>query len=220
MFQTSRAAVPPTASHIAAQGSLPHRIIGEGIVAEISEGVSNPPLRTALLTPKELRRIQLDIRNTVRPTWHEAPPANLGDSGHGKLKADQWRSCIEFDLPVSLAYLLQEARQEERVDDVSRLEQVLESTMLLAIAIEWATSHRTSETHAATYADYMHKYLQSIKVLRPDLDLLPNHHNALHIPDFLVLFGPMHGWWMFAFERVNGILQSTPTNSKLGKSIP
>lgn len=194
-------------------------IVGEGIVDEILEEASRPSPKIALLTLKELHRIQLDICNTQRPTWHEGPPENLGDRGHGKLKADQWRSCLEFDLPVSLAYLLHEAYQEERIDDASRLEKVLNSTMLLAIALEWATSHRTSEAHATTYANYMYKYLESIRALRPDLDLLPNHHNALHIPGFLLLFGPMHGWWMFVFERVNGILQSTPTNSKLGKSL-
>jgi hypothetical protein len=33
----------------------------------------------------------------------------------------------------------------------------------------------------------------------------------------LLLFGPMHGWWMFVFERVIGMLQKTNTNDKLGE---
>ena len=178
--------------------------------------VIGPPTAISLLTLEELRQIQLDIRNTLRPSWHEGPPSNLGEKGHGKLKSDQWRSCIEFDLPVSLVSLLQKAQQQKRSSDISRLRQVLDSTMLLATAIQWATSHRTSTLHVERYTSLMGQYLQSIRKLRPDLDLHPNHHNALHIQEFLLSFGPMHGWWMYPFERVNGILQSTPSNFKIG----
>ena len=143
-------------------------------------------------------------------------PAILAKRGHGKLKSDQWRSCIEFDLPVSLVSLLQEAQQRKRFSDIGRLRQVLDSTMLLATAIQWATSHRTSTLHVERYTTLMCQYLQSIRKLRPDLDLHPNHHNALHIQEFLLSFGPMHGWWMYPFERVNGILQSTPSNFRIG----
>jgi hypothetical protein len=30
-------------------------------------------------------------------------------------------------------------------------------------------------------------------------------------------YGPVHGWWMFPFERVIGALQKTNTNYKIGK---
>ena len=167
-----------------------------------------------------MRQVQLHIQSTIRPTWHEGPPPNFSEKRHGKLKADQWRSLIEFDLPVSLASLLQQARQDRRQSDIARLSKVFESTMLLATAIQWGTSHRTSSLHARTYKDYMSQYLAGIRALRPELDLHPNHHNALHLPEFFPLFGPMHGWWMYPFERVNGILQSTPSNFKLGMGIP
>ena len=191
-------------------------IIGNGYVDDLITTAQSPPKSSALLTLKEVRQIQLDIRNTMRPTWHEGPPVNLGEKRHGKLKADQWRSCIEFDLPVSLASLLQQARDDHRDRDVAHLERVLESTMFLATAIQWATSHRTSSVHVEKYLHNMTRYLQTVRALRPDLNLHPNHHNALHIQEFLPLFGPMHGWWMYPFERVNGILQSTPSNFKLG----
>ena len=192
--------------------------MGDGYVADMcsTSSVPAPPKITSLLTLQELRRVQLDIRNTTRPTWHEGPPSNFGEKGHGKLKSDQWRSCIEFDLPVSLTSLLREARAENRLADASRLGKVLKSTMLLATAIQWATSHRTSAFHVERYTNYIHQYLESIRTLRPCLDLHPNHHNALHLQEFFLSFGPMHGWWMYPFERVNGILQSTPINFKLG----
>ena len=69
------------------------------------------------------------------------------------------------------------------------------------------------------YFEAMKKYLQALKELQPHEDLHPNHHIALHIPIFLKNFGPMHGWWMFPFERLIGILQKYRTNFKFGEFL-
>ncbi|KIJ09587.1 hypothetical protein PAXINDRAFT_87272, partial [Paxillus involutus ATCC 200175] len=45
-----------------------------------------------------------------------------------------------------------------------------------------------------------------------------NHHASLHMNEFLLRYGPMHGWWMFPFERIIGTLQKTNTNHKIGKN--
>ena len=41
--------------------------------------------------------------------------------------------------------------------------------------------------------------------------------NALLVADYLRLYGPVRGWWMFPFERVIGDLQRTNTNSQQGE---
>ncbi|TDL24062.1 hypothetical protein BD410DRAFT_696923, partial [Rickenella mellea] len=151
-------------------------------------------LDTTPLTRSEIQQIQDHIQKTDRPVWNVSPPPNLGEASHGKLKADQWRSCIEFDLPVSLAQLWTEGEQDER------------KLALLQCTI-----------HAAKYTEYMHSYLKSMLQLFPGLKLRPNHHNALHIGEFLLRFGPMHGWWMYPFERFIGILQNIRTNNKMGE---
>ena len=63
----------------------------------------------------------------------------------------------------------------------------------------------------------MVEYLNILKDLYPNMAWRPNHHASLHIGSFLLLFGPMHGWWMFVFERMIGLLQKTNTNFKLGE---
>lgn len=174
------------------------------------------PIRT-----KELRHIQEDIAATVRPRHQATPPSNLGDPSHGKLKADQWRTCMEFDIPVSLVKLWSEDLQSDSEDDdVQRRKHLLESTMLLATALRWATSHRTSEKHANEYMKNMRAYLATLRKLFPKRNLLPNHHSALFIGEMLLRFGPVHGWWCFPFERVIGLLQQVNTNSKMGTYIP
>ena len=63
----------------------------------------------------------------------------------------------------------------------------------------------------------MEVYLKTVLELCPNQQLHPIHHNALHLSKFLLRFGPVHGWWMFPFERLIGILQKINTNSKMGK---
>ena len=172
-----------------------------------------------MLDERDLLQIQADIASTIRPTWRTSPPKNFGAPTHGKLKADEWRACIEFDLPVSLVKLWLYGGEGGSVDesDGKQQQKMIESTMYLAMAIRWATSHRTSRKHAEMCMFYMVAYVRSLRELRPHMDLHPIHHNALHLPNFLPEFGPMHGWWMFPFERLIGILQGINTNFHFGK---
>jgi hypothetical protein len=214
------------------------------------EKKSIPPVE---LGKRELRSIRKDIRKTSRPSWQGNPPADFGSKGRGKLKADFWRTLIEFDLPVSLMRLWsmvetdgqtcetrggidnngdqimdddaedEEEEEEEEEDeresdaDTERKRKMVASTMALASAIRWGISHRTSRQHQAKYLEHIEIYLQSIRELRPELDLRPIHHNAIHFAEFLRAFGPSHGWWMFPFERMIGFLQQINTNNKSGK---
>jgi hypothetical protein len=144
----------------------------------------------AHLDQDDIKLLQSHIQATTRPSWYAPPPPNLGDPGHGKLKADEWRSCIEFDVPVALVQMASIGKWKG--GRIPR-DQIIHSTMLLAMAIRWATSHKTSEEHARKYTEYMHAYLQSLLDMFPGMRLRPNHHNSLHLgPTFLDL-GPMRG---------------------------
>jgi len=90
--------------------------------------------------------------------------------------------------------------------------------MWLATAICSATSYCTSPEHAAQYMNCLTAYLNILKDLYPNISWCPNHHTTLHIGPFLLQFGPMHGWWMFVFERIIRMLGKMNTNYKLGKS--
>lgn len=170
------------------------------------------------ITKAELQIIRKSISQTTRPSWHRGPPINIGAPGAGKLKADQWRSCIEFDLVVAVARLYSAETPKKRDSSAAqRRYKLFETTMYLALAVRWGTSTITSPIHANKYAHYMRSYLENLLALYPERLLLPNHHAALHIPEFLLLFGPSPGWWMFPYERLIGRLQVINTNNKMGK---
>jgi hypothetical protein len=42
--------------------------------------------------------------------------------------------------------------------------------------------------------------------------LTPNFHGSVHLGDYLRAYGPMYGWWAWAYERFNGILARVKTN--------
>lgn len=66
---------------------------------------------------------------------------------------------------------------------------------------------------AAKFDTYMHNYLDVLTTTFQH-DRVPNHHLSLHLKECLELFGPVHAWWAFPFERFNGMIQNLNTNSK------
>lgn len=43
-----------------------------------------------------------------------------------------------------------------------------------------------------------------------------NHHLSLHFYDMIRLFGPIYAWWLFAFERFNGMMEKVKHNGHDG----
>lgn len=197
--------------------SVTSGVVGDGIVQDIVQERTNITIMRAMgISQDDLKAIRDDIAATVRPRWHAAPPANIGHVSHGKLKADEWKSCFDFDIPVSLLRIeTRRSASGKQVDEYRA--KLVHSTFLLAIAIRWATSHRTSVIHAEKYKTTMKTYLETLKDLQPTRRFRPNHLNALLISKYLRLYGPVRGWWMFPFERVIGDLQRSNTNNKPGK---
>ncbi|TFY72264.1 hypothetical protein EVG20_g747 [Dentipellis fragilis] len=52
----------------------------------------------------------------------------------------------------------------------------------------------------------------------PDI-IRPNHHYATDVPDCMRDFGPLHGFWMFLFERLNKILKSYNSSNHAGGQL-
>lgn len=80
-------------------------IIGDGYFEQPACGKKDHEVFVDKVTKQELKLLQKGIDSIIRPEYRQAPPRDLGNPGHGKLKADQWKTCIEFDIPVSVAQL-------------------------------------------------------------------------------------------------------------------
>lgn len=144
------------------------------------------------------------------PSWLEKPPGNIGSAGHGKLKADQWRTLCTVHMVITLGRLWghKEATQEEG--------HVLQNFLQLVVAVDQATRRSMSRSRAALFDTNIQSYVKGLREIF-DHSLVPNHHLSLHLRECLESFGPVHGWWAYPFERYNGLLQRMRTNNKPGR---
>src|SRR6188768_3012978 len=149
------------------------------------------------------------------PSWLTPVPHNLGEPSHGKLKADQCCTIGTVYLPISLTCLWHDATADN--GRAAQCKKALSVTFSLISAIMAATSRSTSRKKAVLYTKHMKDYLNGLRSLCPNYKFRPNHHVTLHIEKFLCLFGPVHGWWTYPFERIIGLLQRLPNNFKNGK---
>ena len=88
-------------------------IIGDGYIEDLnqqSDSIDTFCVGDDALHLKELERLHKFLTQINCPSWHTPPPQNPGEASHGKLKADQWQSAIEFDIPTAIAHVCVEIR--------------------------------------------------------------------------------------------------------------
>jgi hypothetical protein len=90
--------------------------------------------------------------------------------------------------------------------------------MLLVSAVRIACMYTMSMVRATAYRDCLAEFLTLLPDILPNASSRrDNDHMAMHIYDFLLLFGPIRSWWCFPFERLIGKLQRLPHNHKFGR---
>jgi hypothetical protein len=155
-----------------------------------------------------LSAIKKVIRETSKPSWLNTVPLDFGDSRTGTLKADEWRAFATIYIPVALIPLWGENPM---------LAAALHNTMEL-VQVLWLSCYRaTTEYRLKKVQQHLRSYLSKLSEIYPDASPSGNQHMALHLPYFMELFGPVHAWWTYPFERLIGHLQQIPTNNKFGE---
>ncbi|KAI0364513.1 hypothetical protein BV20DRAFT_1039369 [Pilatotrama ljubarskyi] len=163
--------------------------------------------RFSVLDQATVTKLREDIDSTFFPSWLERPPRNFGSPSHGKLKADVWRTVCTVSMVITLVCLW------GGPDASPRQKALLHNFAHLVSAVELAARRSTNQERIDKFDYHMMEYLKSLRELF-DHELVPNHHLSLHLKECLELFGPVHAWWAFPFERFNGLLQQLNTNSK------
>lgn len=165
--------------------------------------------KRGILTYDVISQLRADIQNTYLPSWIERPPINFGSASHGKLNADHWRTVCSISMVITLTRLWSSSTASEK----DRL--LLENFVHLVVAVDLATRRSMDPERARLFDEHMEEYLRGLRRLF-EHKLVPNHHLSLHLATCLLLFGPVHGWWGFPFERYNGDIQGLNTNHKIG----
>lgn len=161
-------------------------------------------------TENELRLIRTCVADISLPTWIDRPPTNLGDPGHGKLKAETYLTLFSFIFPL----IIPELWYSSYMTDRQKL--LLQSFHNLVAATNIIISFKTSHSDADHFLRFYIQYRQSIHQLFPGRSV-PNHHYAMHYPEILKYWGPAASLSEFPGERANGELQKIKTSSRLRK---
>jgi hypothetical protein len=161
-----------------------------------------------------LDEIASDRAGMQLPSWINPAPARAGHKSHGKLSADQWRTFCSINLTTTLVRLWGSQPAD------SRKFKMLSNFIDLVVAVELASSLVIAESDIERYDFYLRRYLEEMKELYRDVTVTPNHHDALHVSDFLRALGPSPWYRAFHVERFNYILQQINTNGHVGSFDP
>ena len=166
----------------------------------------------------DLRFVQNVIANTTTPSWVNSVPKNFGEKGAGSVKADEWRTMSTIYLPIALVLLWAEMTGQW----AAYFNERLEHSMAMFQAITIACRYTTSPARATAYRGFVQHWLANLQSLYPHTKsprTWTNLHVALHIYDFMLLFGPVVLWWAFPTEHLIGELGKVNTNDHLGGKL-
>ncbi|KAI1781983.1 hypothetical protein LXA43DRAFT_907146 [Ganoderma leucocontextum] len=157
------------------------------------------------------------------PSWINAAPAAFGTTQHGKLSADQWRTVAAVNLPITLirtwGNVMDDLAQafEGTTDDWDDLRMRMLCNFLdLVDAVETIGQLQIDDREIEHAEGKFVDYLEGLKALYKHAKFRPNHHLALHLGVFARLFGPVHAWRVFAFERLNYMYQTVNSSKIFG----
>lgn len=163
--------------------------------------------------------IQAVIKTTTTPSWVNSVPRNYGDASAGSIKADEWRTLATIYLPIAFVILWGYSEDGRQPPEDSRLLHVLDHTMALFQAVNIVCRNTMNKDRARKYLEFMKTWVGGLHETHPHSKnhaARPNIHAALHIYDFVLLYGPVMSWWCFPFERLIGTLQKVKTNDLVG----
>ncbi|KZT29817.1 hypothetical protein NEOLEDRAFT_1055472 [Neolentinus lepideus HHB14362 ss-1] len=170
--------------------------------------------------PSHVTRLPKNARKLCRNL-----ASSLGENQSLK-KADEWRRLLHIT-PVLLWWSWKDSSDKipdtepplpsniRRKPTHSRNRRSLYSAVLkLCAAVRIFASRTISMSQARLAQDFLVQYCRH--QLQLGVPLMINHHLSMHLLEMVKLFGPVYGWWLFAFERLNGMFEKVNHNGHDG----
>lgn len=174
------------------------------------------PIRRAVIdSSSTLKQVQLAVREVITPSWITKPPRMLGTKRAGTLKADHWRVLYSIYLPLALICLWDKG-SPVAAGNASDMASVLNTAMQLTCASIVMTKNSLDPRRRDLYRNCLRRHVLGLKENFPGF-IIPSHHLAFHVYDFMDSFSTVRNWWAFPYENLIGRLQRIPTNHKTGK---
>ncbi|KAF8203523.1 hypothetical protein K438DRAFT_1580620, partial [Mycena galopus ATCC 62051] len=180
---------------------------------------------------RELHTIHEFLESFESPLWAGRLPLRVGEPAGGSLTADEYKLAVTgpwaLIIPIVWDRFLKEAKKEFQTAE-QRYPAALKEYDKKKLA--WEHGPQTSAEPKPPKRprqrlqegedDNFLKFSAFLKIVSVQLygsdKMKPNHHWAVHIPDQILLFGPLNGFWAFLTERLNKILKNLNSNNWTG----
>lgn len=156
-------------------------------------------IETEILTPAKLEIIQKRIDNMKAPSESSRIPHGIG-TNWGNLNAYEWK---EWTLVYSMYALLGLIDQKH-----------LEMWQTFVLACKKITKPLVTKEDVMSADLLFIKFGKQAEKMLTKTRITPNMHLHCHLDECIANFGSIYGFWLFSFERYNGLLGSIPTNKK------
>ncbi len=156
-------------------------------------------LELGIITRTDLEAIQHKIDACNVPSNMGRIPFKIAKSFCG-FTAEQWKTWVTVFSPFALLEYLPDNHYKCWLNFVAACK-ILSKPMIGISDVGTAHSH-------------LIKFCREVERLYGTGCITPNMHMHTHLADCVLDYGPVYSFWLFSFERYNGILGSYSTNNK------
>ena len=152
-----------------------------------------------LIKKNDLINIQEKLDKIKAPSDVGRMPRKILNS-YGGFTADQWKTFTTLFSIYASSDILPKPH--------------LELWRQFVLACSFICSPVISETRALLAHSYLLNFCKGFEQLYGNHRVTPNMHLHTHLVDCILDFGPVYSFWLFSFERYNGIVGDYGTNQR------
>ena len=152
-----------------------------------------------ILTKQSLQEVVERIQRVDAPSDLGRLPGNIS-SNYGGFTANQWKNWVLY---YSL-YALEEVLSEEHI----------RCWQNFVLACRHLCKPCITKTDLLIADQKLLDFCRKVESLYGKSVITPNMHLHLHIRECVENYGSVYGFWLFSFERYNGLLGSFHTNNR------
>ena len=156
-------------------------------------------IESEVLSKDHLATLEKQICSFVTPDGIGRLPSNIG-SNFGGFTADQWKNWTLIYSPILLRGMIGDEHWR--------------CWMLFVKACSIYISRLLRLTAAEEANERMVAFCKMFQRLHGEKACTMNMHLHMHLKECIVDYGATNGFWLYAFERYNGILGSFHTNNR------
>ena len=156
-------------------------------------------IKLGLITDSQFDTIQKRVDRVVCPPDIGRIPNKI-HSGFASFTADQYKNWIVYFSLLTLRDILSGAD--------------LECWRHFALACRYLCSREISQVQIAIADALLMQFCRRVERMYGKEVITQNIHMHAHLRECLLDYGPPQSFWLFAFERYNGILENLPTNNR------